>query len=101
MPLTWGNCPLVHDLHHLQGNQPNPAHGGPGRSRRRRATLFAAVQCARGSCGRPSRTVPCPTGPGKAAHWLARAEMYPRVPSCTHDGPGRAAPLTAQVQNAP
>ena len=97
-PLTCGNCPVVQDLHDLRGNQPNLAHGGPGRGRRRRATLFAAVRCARGSCGRPGRTVPCPTGPGKAAHRLARAEMYP---SCTRDGPGRAELLTARSRMPP
>ena len=43
---------------------------------------------------------PCrvPLDPGKAAHWPARAEIYP---SCTHDGHGRAEPLTAQVKSAP
>ena len=98
MPLTCGNCALVHDLHYLRGNQPNPAHGGPGEA------AVGAQPCLPpyGAPGVPAavQTGPCrvPLDPGKAAHWLAMAEMYP---SCTHDGHGRAEPLTAQVKNAP
>ena len=58
-----------------------PPYGAPG--------VPAAVQAG------PCRVL---LDPGKAAHWLARAEMYP---SCTHDGHGQAEPLTAQVKNAP
>ena len=58
-----------------------PPYGAPG--------VPAAVQAG------PCRV---PLDPGKAAHWLARAEIYP---SCTRDGPGRAGPLTARVKNAP
>jgi hypothetical protein len=79
-------------------NQPNPAHGGPGRSRRWRATLFAAVRCARVPAAVQAGPCRVPLDPGKAARRLARAEMYP---SRTHDGPGRAEPLTAQLKNAP
>lgn len=99
-PLTCGNCPVVQDLHDLRGNQPNPAHGGPGRSRRRRATLFAAVRCARGSCGRPGRTVPCPTGPRQGRALAGQGGNVPLVyPRWTWAGgaadrPGQECPLT-------
>lgn len=99
-PSTCVNCPRVHDLHDLRGNQPNPAHGGPGRSRRRRATLFAAVRCARGSCGRPGRTVPCPTGPRQGRALAGQGGNLPLVyPRWTWAGgaadrPGQECPLT-------
>jgi hypothetical protein len=97
-PLTCGNCPVVQDLHDLRGNQPNLAHGGPGRGRRRRATLFAAVRCARGSCGRPGRTVPCPTGPRQGRALAGQGGNVPLVyPRWTWAG-GAA---DRQVKNAP
>src|SRR5690242_14549763 len=92
-PLTCGNCPVIQDLHDLRGTSPIlgtaamgeaavgtqpclPPYGAPG--------VPAAVQAG------PCRV---PLDPGKVAHRLARAGIYP---SCTHDGHGRAEPLTAQ-----
>jgi hypothetical protein len=98
-PLNCGNCPVVQDLYDLRGNQPNPAHGGPGRSRRRRATLFAAVRWARVPAAVQAGPCRVPLDPARPrTGWPGRKLplVYPRRTWAggAADRPGQECPLT-------